>query len=296
MTTGTARGMTTRSLPGVLRTVRRPLRAAPRILRIGALILAVVVVASVIGRSVLPDPNEQDLLNVLAAPSPSHPFGTDELGRDVLSRTLAAIWLDLGFGIGAAFLSVAIGVTVGSAAGFAGGMVERIVMRFVDAVIAFPLLVFVLAVVAMLGPGIKSLLIAIVSYSWALYARFARGEMLVLREKQFFQATQTLGYSKRRVVLRHAIPNLMRPVAVFAASDIVLDVLAIATLSFLGLGVAPPTPEWGAIIASGQQYVLTAWWISTLPGAFVVVVGLGFVLIGDALGELLGVHRVALVQ
>jgi peptide/nickel transport system permease protein len=146
------------------------------------------------------------------------------------------------------------------------------------------------------GQGIFGLVVALVSVGWALYARVSRAEMLVLRETQFIQAAQTLGFSSRRVLLRHAIPNLLRPIAVFSCSDVVFSILAIAGLSFLGLGVRPPTPEWGAIIASGQDYVLSAWWISALPGLVVVFVGLGFVLVGDALGERLGVRREAVVE
>jgi peptide/nickel transport system permease protein len=260
-------------------------------LRVGLALITFMLLASIVGSFILPDPNEQDLLAPLEAPSLDHPFGTDELGRDVLSRTLAAIWLDLGLAIGVTAVSVAIGVIVGSVAGYLRGWPERILMRFVDFVIGFPYLVFVLAVVAIMGPGVKSMVVAIVGFNWAIYARFARADMLTLRETQFIQAAQTLGYSHRRVVLRHAVPNLLRPVAVYSMSDVVGVILLIATLSFLGLGVRPPTPEWGAIISSGQDYLLTAWWISTLPGVVVIVVGLGFVLVGDALGELLGVRR-----
>jgi peptide/nickel transport system permease protein len=157
-------------------------------------------------------------------------------------------------------------------------------------------MVFVLAIIAVVGQGVIGLVIALVSIGWALYARVSRAEMLVLRESQFIQAAQTLGFPTRRVLFRHAIPNLLRPIAVFSCSDVVFNILAIAGLSFLGLGVRPPTPEWGAIISEGQGYVLSAWWISALPGLVVVVVGLGFVLVGDALGERLGLRREAITE
>jgi peptide/nickel transport system permease protein len=257
----------------------------------GLAMLGFVMLASLIGRFVLPEPNEQNLLATLAAPSLEHPFGTDDLGRDVLSRVLAATWLDLGMAISVTAVSVLIGLTIGSLAGYVGGWVERLVMRIVDVVVGFPYLVFVLAVVAILGPGIMPMVVAILCFNWALYARLARGEMLVLREIAFVQAAQTLGYSHRRVVLRHAVPNLLRPILVYSMGDIVALIMLIATLSFLGLGVRAPTPEWGAIIADGQSYLTTAWWMSTLPGLVVVFVGVGLVLIGDALGEMLGVRR-----
>lgn len=282
-------------LPRTLVRGRRARRRSDRLLYAGLILIGAVLVASVVGHFVLPPPNEQDLSVPLQAPSLSHPFGTDELGRDVLSRTLAATWLDLSFAIGVTVVAVVVGTVVGTIAGALGGAVEHASMRVVDAVIAFPSLVFVLGVITIVGPGILGLVIGILSVSWAFYARIARAEMLVLREKQFIQAAQTLGFGRRRVLLRHALPNLLRPVAVYSMSDVVLAILMISALSFLGLGVPPPTPEWGAIINSGQQYLLTAWWISTLPGLVVVIVGLGFVLIGDALGERLGVGRETVV-
>jgi peptide/nickel transport system permease protein len=274
---------------------RRQRKPATGVLIAGLCLIGLVLLASVVGHFVLPDPNEQDLLAPLEQPSIDHLFGTDELGRDVLSRTLAATWLDLSFGLFVTAVSVTAGVAIGSTAGYFGGRFEGIVMRITDAVVAFPFMVFILAIVAVVGPGIAGLVIALVSVGWALYARLSRAEMLVLRETQFIQAAQTLGFSSRRVVLRHAIPNLLRPIAVFSCSDVVFNILAIAGLSFLGLGVRPPTPEWGAIIASGQGYVLSAWWISALPGVVVVIVGLGFVFVGDALGERLGVTREGIV-
>jgi peptide/nickel transport system permease protein len=279
-----------RAALGTWRAGRRRGRSA-RVLYTGLGLIGLIVLASVVGAIVLPEPNEQNLLEPLAPPSLEHPFGTDELGRDVLSRTLAATWLDLGFGIGVTYLAATIGVAVGALAGYAGGWPERILMRLVDAVIAFPYIVFVLAIVAIMGAGAKALVIAVVGVGWATYARFARGEMLVLRERQYIQAAQTLGLSRRRVLLRHAVPNLLRPIVVFSMSDVVFAILALASLSFLGLGIPAPTPEWGAIIAGGQEYLQTAWWISVLPGLVVVMAGLGFVLIGDALSERLGVRQ-----
>lgn len=262
----------------------------------GAAIVLLVILASIVGHFVLPGPNVQDLAAPLQAPSLAHLFGTDDLGRDVLSRTLAATWLDLALGIGVTAVSVSVGVLAGTIAGYFGGVVERVIMRISDVVIAFPFMVSAIAIVAIMGPGVKSIYVALVSVGWPFYARFARAEMLALREKQFVQAAQTLGYSNRRVMLRHAVPNLLRPCAVYAMSDIVINIMFIAALSYLGLGVRPPTPEWGAIISDGQSYLLTAWWITTLPGAVVVIVGIGFTLMGDGLGERLGARREPVIR
>lgn len=233
-------------------------------------------------------PDRLDLLNPLLSPSIQHPFGTDNLGRDVFSRTLAATHLDLGVAAVLTLMSFTIGVTCGALAGYFGGWVEAVFMRVVDVVIAFPFIVLVIAIVSIFGPGLKGVLVGSLVVGWAIYARLTRAEMLVVREREYVLAAKTLGYSNRRVVLRHALPNAIRASVVFSMADFVGNIAILATLSYLGLGVQPPTPEWGAIIAGGQNYLLSAWWISTLPGLVIVLVGVGLSLIGDGLAEHLG--------
>jgi len=269
----------------------RSASAGERSIAVGLALLALVLLASAVGHFALPSPTALDLTSTLAAPSAHHLFGTDDLGRDVLSRTLAATWLDLGVAFGATYAGVLIGVLLGATAGYAGGWPERLIMRLTDLVIAFPFIVLVIAIIAVIGPGVEGVAIGLVAAGWAFYARFARAEMLSLREREFMQAARTLGLSHRRVILRHALPNIIRPSLTYSVSDMVLNILYIASLSYLGLGVQPPTPEWGAIISGGQQYLLSAWWISTLPGVVVVVVGVGLVLIGDGLADRFRVRR-----
>lgn len=234
------------------------------------------------------DPNQTDLFNTLAPPSREHPFGTDDLGRDVLTRVVYAGRIDLTFGLITTYVSLVIGLFIGALAGYFGGWLDTIVMRAVDLVISFPFIVLILAIAAIVGPGLTGAYIGVLAVSWALYARLTRGEMLALRERQYIMNAQTLGYSTGRIIFVHSVPNLLRSNLVFSMSDIVLNILTLAALSYLGLGVAPPTAEWGEIIAQGQKHLFTAWWISTLPGLVIVLVGVGFSLIGDGLADRLG--------
>jgi peptide/nickel transport system permease protein len=272
--------------------LRRRVRAEERwskvTLWLGVAIVAVVALLALLAPFLYPDPNAPDFGATFQPPSWAHPFGTDALGRDVLARTIHGGRIDLTFGIITAYVPLVIGVLVGAVAGYAGGLVDSTIMRVADFVIAFPMMVIVLAIVAVIGAGIWAAYLGIFLVGWALYARLARGEMLVLRERQFILAARGLGYSDRRIVLRHAIPNLLRSAIVFSMADVVLNMLTLAGLSYLGLGVAPPTPEWGAIIAEGQTHLLTAWWIATLPGLFMVTRGVGLSLIGDGLADRLG--------
>jgi peptide/nickel transport system permease protein len=275
------------------RVGRRSERWRRLTLEAGVGLIALVILASVVGRFVYPHPNEQHLSEALQAPSLAHPFGTDNLGRDVLGRTLAGTWIDLGIALGATYLSLVCGVVMGTVAGYFRGWPERVTMRVIDVIIAFPFMVLVIAIVAIVGPGVRGVFIGIAVGGWAYYARLARAEMLVLKERSYVQAAQTLGYSHWRVIWRHAIPNLIRAPLVYSMSDIVLNITWVASLSYLGLGVQPPTPEWGSIIADGQPYLLTAWWITTLPGLVVVIVGIGFSLVGDGLADRLRARRTA---
>ncbi len=228
----------------------------------------------------------------LLPPSLGHWFGTDNLGRDMFSRVVYGAQVDLVLGIVTTYASLAIGIFVGVVAGFYGGIRESVSMRLVDTLIAFPFLVLVLAIVGMVGPGLLGVYIGIIVVSWTVYARISYSEMLVLREQQFILAARTLGYSNIRIIVRHSIPNLIRPNLVFSLFDVVLNLLALASLSYLGLGVKPPTPELGSLIAGGQQYLLTAWWITTLPGFVVVLIGVGFSLVGEAVADRLSVTPV----
>jgi peptide/nickel transport system permease protein len=236
----------------------------------------------------LPGPNEQDLAQTLSPPSFEHLFGTDDVGRDVFSRCLSGLALDLEVAISITALSLFIGVAAGALAGYFGGVTDSVIMRAADVVLAFPEMVFVIAIVAVVGPGVTGVYIAIPAVGWALYARVVRGEMLSLRERDFINAARTLGYGRARILMRHALPNVVRLAIVYSAIDVVLNVVVFATLSFLGLGVPPPTPELGAIINEGQPYVLTAWWITVFPGVVLVIIGIGFSLIGDGLAAKLG--------
>jgi peptide/nickel transport system permease protein len=256
---------------------------------VGVGILAVVALAAIFAPLVAPfPPNEQNLANAFQAPSWSHLMGTDNLGRDIFSRVVYAGRVDLQIGFITTYIPLLTGVALGAIAGYLGGRVDTVIMRLVDVVIAFPFLVLVIAILAVVGPGLKGMYIAVLAVGWSMYARLTRAEMLVLREQQFVLAAESLALSRRRIIFRHAVPNVLRPNLVFSMADFVLNILLAASLSFLGLGVRPPTAEWGAMVADGQNFLLNAWWITTFPGIVIVIVGIGLSLIGDGLAERLG--------
>jgi peptide/nickel transport system permease protein len=280
----------------MLRALERRARSERRwgalSLWIGTGIIGLIGLAAVLAPVLLPaGPDHQDLLNTLHPPSWSHPFGTDNLGRDIFTRTIYAARIDLMVGLITTYVPLVLGVLLGLLAGYRGGWLETIVMRAVDVVIAFPFIVLVIAVIAIVGPGLLGVYIGITVVGWALYARLTRAEVLVVKEQQFVLAGKSLGYSGARIVFRHILPNVIRPNLVFSTLDIVLNILVLASLSFLGLGVQPPTAEWGLMVSEGQLFLLTAWWISTLPGIVIVLSGVGFSLIGDGLADRLGQGR-----
>jgi peptide/nickel transport system permease protein len=258
-------------------------------LGVGLAIVGIALIGALFAPLIAPDdPNAVSLLASFEAPSWHHLMGTDNLGRDVFSRVLYAGRVDFQIGLITTYVPLVTGMLVGAVAGYFGGWIDTVLMRIVDIVIAFPFLVLVIAILAIVGPGLTGLYIAVLAVGWSMYARLTRGEMLVLREQQFMLAAEGLGFSRRRIILRHALPNLLRPNLVFSMADIVLNILLAASLSFLGLGVQPPRAEWGAMVADGQNYLLNAWWVTTLPGLVIVVVGVGLSLIGDGLAERMG--------
>jgi peptide/nickel transport system permease protein len=264
----------------------RRARASHAALYVGIAVVAGFVLAAITAQWLpIPNPYAVNYDAVLSPPSIGHPFGTDDVGRDQLSRVVWGARIDLLLGFVGTYASLVIGVIAGTVAGYWGGWRETLIMRVVDTFFAFPFIVLVLIMVAIAGPGVLGVYIGIIVASWPLYARLTHAEMRVLREKDFMLATKTLGFSSLRTIVRHAVPNLLRPNLVVSCSDVVSNVLVFASLSYLGVGVQPPTPEWGAIIAGGHTYLLTAWWISTIPGLVVVVFGVGVTLLGDGLAD-----------
>jgi peptide/nickel transport system permease protein len=269
-----------------LRGRRAPRRRRPREVRVGATIVVVIAIAAFLGPLVARyQPNQVNILNNLQAPSSTHWFGTDNAGRDVFTRVLYGARTDFIVVTLVTYASLVIGVLLGSVSAYLGGWFDIVVGRFVDSVIAFPFIVLVLAVIAAVGPGLAGVSIGIVIVDWALYARLARTEMLTIREREYMLATKTLGYSNLRAIVRHAIPNLLRSSIVYSTIDVVGNLLLVASMSYLGLGQQPPGADLGSIIASGQSYLLSAWWIATLPGVVLVLLGFGIALIGDGISE-----------
>jgi peptide/nickel transport system permease protein len=251
----------------------------------GAGLLGTIVLAAVFAPLLTSyDPIQQDLGNALADPGTGgHLLGTDQLGRDVWARLLYGARVDLRVGALAVLFPFLIGATLGLVAGWFGGWFDTLLMRVVDMVVAFPFFVLVIALVFVLGAGTSSIYIAITLVGWVAYARIVRGEVLVAKEQEYALAARVSGLPTYRILLRHLVPNVLLQAFVFAMSDIVLCILAIVTLGYLGLGVPPPTPDWGSMIQEGQTFILTKWHLSAVPGFAVVLTGLALALIADGI-------------
>jgi peptide/nickel transport system permease protein len=255
-------------------------------LRVGLIGFTVILLAAIFAPLVTAyDPIAIDLGNPLQAPSWAHLMGTDHLGRDVFTRVVFAARVDLQIGAIGVALPLIIGTVVGLVAGYYGGWIDAVIGRIVDVIIAFPFLVLVIAIVAMLGPGLINLYIALTVVSWVLYTRIVRAETIALKKREYVLAARNLGFGHLRIMFRHILPNAIAPALVFGMSDFALDVQVGATLSFFGLGAQPPTPEWGLMIAESRSMMLTAPWVVVGPGLAIVLVSLVVSLIGDGLAD-----------
>lgn len=223
----------------------------------------------------------------LLPPSAEHPFGTDELGRDILARVLQGGRVSIGASLIIVSLALFVGVVVGVISGMRGGMLDVILMRVADIFLAFPPLLLAMAVAAALGAGLQNALFAIVAVWWAGYARLARGQTIAVKELEYIAAARTLGSRFWRLAFRHVLPNIQAPLVVKATTDLGFAILTLASLSFIGLGAQPPTPEWGAMIAAGRTYILDYWWYPFFPGVAIFICVLGSALLGDALRTVL---------
>lgn len=280
--------MTAASRAGIRRAWRRGLgRLSP----LGWVSLVVVVAAGVVAlfpSAFAPrDPLAIDVLNRLKPPSAAAWFGTDELGRDLLSRVIHGVRLSLGASLGIVLLTAFVGIPIGIVAGYLGRAVDTVLMRLADMFIAFPSLIMAMAIVTVMGPGLRNAMIALALVWWPQYARLARGTVLQLRELPYVEAASALGAGSLRIMVGHLLPNAFTPIAVKMSLDVSVAILATASFSFLGLGAAPPSPELGSLVTQGRNYFLQAWWYTTLPGAAILLLSLAFNSLADDLRDLL---------
>jgi len=255
---------------------------------LGVFIVALVWAMAIFAAWIAPyDPLEMNFNAILVSPSFSHIFGTDMYGRDIFSRIVygARISLEIGFivvGIGAT-----VGTILGGTAGYFGGLYDMIIMRIVDLLLAFPFLILAIVIAAALGPGIVNVMIALGSVSWLSYARIVRGEVLSIKEREYIDAVKATGAGNLRILIRHVLPNCMGSVLVLATLQMASALIAAASLSFLGMGVQPPQPGWGAMLNDAQEYLREAWWYAFFPGMAIVITVLGTNFIGDGLRDAL---------
>jgi len=255
---------------------------------IGAAISLTLVLVAVLAPLISPySPDHQDLYNILSGFSSKHLLGTDELGRDELSRLIWATRTDLRVGVLAVIFPFCFGTVVGTLAGYRGGWVDTLVMRAVDVLIAFPFYVLVIALIFVVGTGTTGIYVAFAVVDWVVYARAVRSTTLVVRESDYVAAARTGGLPDSRILLRHVLPNTITQAVVYLTNDVVLVIVTVVTLGYLGLGVQPPTPDWGTMISEGQEFLTTYWALSTLPGIAVLVTGLGLSLLGDGMADVL---------
>ena len=259
---------------------------------IGGALLGVMLIAAAVPDWFAPfDPLVFDFEALSAPPSAEHWFGTDQFGRDVLSRTIHAARVDLQIAVFCVIFPLFLGGVIGLLVGWYGGILDAVFGRLVDLVVTFPFLVLVIFFVAVLGPGLVNVYIAVTCVGWVPYAKLMRAEVMVQAQTDYVAAGKVLGYTMPRILLRHILPNAARPVLVYAVTDMALAILLGSSLGYLGLGAQPPTAEWGVLIADGKNFFTTAPWMALFPGIAIVLAGLGFSLTGDGLADLLSVKR-----
>ncbi|MGE4491859.1 MAG: ABC transporter permease [Syntrophotalea sp.] len=264
---------------GQLRSNRLALAGAA----IVVLMFVLALLASFVGR----DPGAIDVGHQLLAPCPEYPLGTDDLGRDVLARILHGARISLLVGFVAVGISTCIGIVIGALSGYYGGWIDGVIMRFVDIMLCFPSFFLILAVVAFLEPSIWNIMIVIGLTSWMGIARLVRAEFLSLRERDYVLAAKALGARDGRIIFRHILPNALSPILVSATLGVAGAILVESALSFLGIGVQPPTPSWGNMLIAGKQTLGTAWWLSVFPGLAILVTVLGYNLLGEGIRDAL---------
>lgn len=282
---------------------RRALAILPAILRsraatVGCLLLGLFVLMAIVGPFLAPDdPTAQHILFRLKPPSLSlaanqfHPMGTDQLGRDIFSRVIYGSRISLLIGFSVVAVGSVIGCGLGIVAGYYGGWVDRIVMRVVDIYMAFPFILLALIVIAVLGASLLNLILVLTLTGWVSYARVVRSEALALREREFVVAARVAGANGWHLLLRHVLPNVYPTLIVLASLEVGAVVIQEGALSFLGLGIQPPTPDWGRMLADGRDYIATAWWLATFPGIALVLLVLSVNLVGDWLRDELDPRR-----
>jgi peptide/nickel transport system permease protein len=254
----------------------------------GLVILGMIVLLAILAPLLTSyDPTHQDVNSVLQPPSGKHMLGTDDLGRDVWAQLLYGARIDLRTAFLAVLFPFIIGTALGAIAGYKGGVIDSIITWATNVVFAFPFYVLIIAIVFVLGAGARSIYVAITLVGWVSYARIVRAEVLREKQQEYVAAARVAGFSTRRILGRHILPNAITQAIVFSMSDIVLDILAIVALGYLGLGIQPPTPDWGRMIADGQQFLTTNWPLATIPGLAVVVTGIGLGLLADGLADAL---------
>ena len=237
------------------------------------------------------DPYEQILSDRLQAPSMRHYFGTDSLGRDIYSRVIFGSRVTLTIAVLVAALSTPLGLVIGVLAGYVGKALDEILMRLSDVFLAFPKLILAIAFAAALGPGVENAIVAISIANWPSYARLARAETLSVRNNDYIQVIRSMGAGNLRIMVGHITPMCMSSIIVRLSLDMGTIILTAAGLGFLGLGAQPPVPEWGLMVSDGRQFLVDQWWVSTLPGIAILIVVMGFNLMGDGIRDILDPHQ-----
>jgi len=253
---------------------------------LGLLLLGLFLLAAAVPGWLAPyDPLAFDMTAILKPPSDLHPFGTDNFGRDILSRLIWAAHIDLAIALCTTVFPVIFGTFVGALVGYYGGWLDTLFGRIVDLVITFPFLVIVITIVSILGPGLLNMFIAVSAVGWVFYARLMRAEVMTQKQADYAAAGRVLGYGQLRIIFRHLLPNCIGSIIVYWMTDMALGILLGSSLGYLGLGAQPPTAEWGVLVADGKNFLNTGWWISFFPGIAIVLTGLGFSLLGDGVAD-----------
>ena len=265
---------------------RRPRLRFKGSLVVGLVLLGLFLLAAAAPGWLAPyDPLAFDMTAILKPPSALHPFGTDNFGRDILSRLIWAAHIDLAIALCTTVFPVIFGTIVGALVGYYGGWLDMLFGRIVDLVITFPFLVIVITIVSVLGPGLLNMFIAVSAVGWVFYARLMRAEVMTQKQADYASAGRVLGYGELRIIFRHLLPNAIGSIIVYWMTDMALGILLGSSLGYLGLGAQAPTPEWGVLVADGKNFLNTGWWISFFPGIAIVLTGLGFSLLGDSIAD-----------